>query len=91
MKQREISAYETMQKETTKTNAVIRLAEYWNIYQSEIVSFGDDTMDIELNAYTGVGVAVNNAIKEVKSVADYICDTNDNDGVAKWIVERILA
>jgi len=41
-------------------------------------------------SYAGVGVAVKNAIDEVKSVADYICATNDNDGVAKWIEEKIL-
>ena len=31
-----------------------------------------------------------NAIDEVKTVADYVCDTNDNDGVAKLLEERII-
>ena len=38
----------------------------------------------------GIGVAVANAIDEVKAVADHICDTNDNDGVAKWLEENVL-
>lgn len=38
----------------------------------------------------GVSIAVTNAIDKVKSAANYICDTNDNDGVAKWIEENIL-
>ena len=38
----------------------------------------------------GVGVAVANALDEVKAVADHICDTNDNDGVAIWLEENIL-
>jgi hydroxymethylpyrimidine pyrophosphatase-like HAD family hydrolase len=38
----------------------------------------------------GIGVAMGNAVDEVKSAADYICDTNDNDGVAKWINSYLL-
>jgi len=38
----------------------------------------------------GIGVAVDNAVGEVKNAANFICDSNDNDGVAKWIEERIL-
>jgi hydroxymethylpyrimidine pyrophosphatase-like HAD family hydrolase len=35
-------------------------------------------------------VAVENAIDEAKAAADYICDTCDNDGVAKWLEENVL-
>jgi len=38
----------------------------------------------------GIGVAVSNAINEAKSAADHICDTNENDGVAKWLEENVL-
>ena len=38
----------------------------------------------------GLGVAMGNAIPEVKRVADYITDTNENDGVAKVINKFIL-
>ena len=37
----------------------------------------------------GIGVIMGNAIDEVKAVADYVCDTNDNDEVAK-LFEEIL-
>ena len=36
----------------------------------------------------GIGVAVSNAINEAKLVANYICDTNENDGVVKWLEEN---
>jgi len=79
-----------MHKSATKANAVAALARYWNIAQSEIVAFGDDLNDIDLLIYTGVGVAVANALDEVKVVAKHICDTNENDGVAKWLEENVL-
>jgi len=77
-------------KEATKTKAVSELARLWNITLSEIIAFGDDVNDTELLRNCGISVAVANAIDEVKAAADYIGDTNDNDGVAKWIEERIL-
>lgn len=79
-----------MRKEATKIMGIMKLAELWGINQTEIVSFGDDVIDIDVLKYTGVGVAVENAIDEVKAVADYICDTNDNDGVAKWLEHYIV-
>ena len=40
--------------------------------------------------FAGLGVAMGNAIDEIKNVADYITDTNDNNGVAKVINEFVL-
>jgi hydroxymethylpyrimidine pyrophosphatase-like HAD family hydrolase len=39
---------------------------------------------------SGIGVAMNNAIDEVKAVANYICDSNNNDGVANWLANYLL-
>ena len=36
-----------------------------------------------------VKLAVDNANPKVKAAADYICDTNENDGVVKWIEENL--
>jgi hydroxymethylpyrimidine pyrophosphatase-like HAD family hydrolase len=47
--------------------------------------------DKEMLVSMGSGVPMGNAIEEVKMIADYICDTNDNDGVAKWLDENIIA
>ena len=77
-------------EEAVKSKATAALSEHWGIKQEEIVSFGDDLIDIDILQYCGVGVAMGNALDEVKSIADFVCDTNDNDGVAKWIEERIL-
>jgi len=77
-----------MHKEAMKSKAVAALAEHWGITQNEIIAFGDDANDTDLLEYCGVGIAMGNALDEVKAVADYICDTNENHGVAKWLEEK---
>ena len=52
---------------------------------NRIVGFGDNLNDLPLFAACNVRVAVDNANAEVKAAADFICGTNENNGVAKWI------
>ena len=75
---------------STKQNAVKILADYYNYDLSEVAAFGDDYNDVEMLRECGVGVAVANAIDEAKAAADFICESNDNDGVAKWVEENIF-
>lgn len=79
-----------MNVDATKSKAIEALAKKWNIDISEIVSFGDDINDIDMLTSCGTGVAMGNAIEEVKAIADETCETNDNNGVAKWLVKHIL-
>jgi hypothetical protein len=78
-----------MHKEAQKSSAVSALADYWNIDKSELAAFGDDGNDIDLLEYCGIGIAMGNAIDEVKAVANQFCDTNENDGFAKWLEENL--
>jgi HAD superfamily hydrolase (TIGR01484 family) len=72
----------------SKWNGVKQLAEYWQIPIEDIIAFGDDYNDIELIKNCGIGVAVANGLEEVKAVADEICGTNDEDGIAKWLEKQ---
>jgi len=82
--------YRFANRDALKWNAAAAIAEYYKFSTDEFIAFGDDKNDLEMLAKCGTGIAVKNAIDEVKAAAKYICDTNDNDGVAKWIEERIL-
>ena len=75
--------------DVTKWKAVWKVAAHLGVDTGHIAAFGDDFGDIEMIRGCGFGVAVGNAIDEVKAAADYICDTNDNDGVAKWLEENL--
>jgi Cof subfamily protein (haloacid dehalogenase superfamily) len=77
-------------KSASKWNAIRFLSEKWSIKNSEIICFGDDFNDIEMLENCGIGVAVSNALDEVKAVSDYVCGSNDDDGVAKWLEENVL-
>lgn len=75
--------------QSTKMNGIKTLAEHYNISPSQIVSFGDDYNDIDMLGSCGIGVAVENALPEVKKAAKEITESNEQDGVAKWL-ERFL-
>lgn len=73
-----------------KIQAIHALTEKLGISLADIVSFGDDLNDREMLQICGTGVAVSNAIQEVKEVADEVTLSNDEDGVAVWIEKHIL-
>ncbi|MGL5822893.1 MAG: Cof-type HAD-IIB family hydrolase [Sarcina sp.] len=76
-------------KGVSKGRAVKMLSEHYDIKQEEIICIGDNGNDISMIKYAGLGVAMQNGTEEVKSVADYITDSNDNNGVAK-VVEKFV-
>lgn len=70
--------------EATKRNALEHICGCLSIKPKEILAFGDDYNDLEMLEYC-TGVAMGNALEEVKAAAEFVTDTNDNDGVAKFI------
>lgn len=82
--------YRFANRDAVKWNALKTIAEYYELNTTMFAAFGDDINDLEMIEKCGVSISVTNAIDKVKSAANYICDTNDNDGVAKWIEENIL-
>lgn len=79
-----------MHKEAKKINGVLEIANEYNISKDQIIAFGDDINDKEMLLNCGLSVAMGNAIEDIKKITDYICDINDNDGVAKWIDNELL-
>ena len=79
-----------MSTEATKWNGIKAMLEAVGVRQDEAVYFGDDYDDIEPIKNCGVGVAVSNAIDEVLEAADFITESNDDDGVAVYIEENVL-
>lgn len=71
--------------EATKWNALKAVASSHSVLFTEIAAFGDDQNDLEMLQNCCYGVAMENAIPEVRQAARFSCPSNDEDGVAKWI------
>ena len=65
------------------------LAKKLNIDTKDVVFFGDGQNDIEVIKSVGLGVAMGNALDEVKANADDVTLTNEESGVAKYIMKLI--
>ena len=74
----------------SKLNAIRFITEKLGITLDDVLVFGDDINDIEMITHCGWGVAMGNAIDEVKTMADEVTDTNENDGIAKVLSRYCL-
>ncbi len=74
----------------TKWNGIKAVLDVCNCSPNETVYFGDDQDDIEPIKMCGLGIAVANGIDDVKAIADFVTESNDADGVAKFVEHRIL-
>ena len=54
-----------------------------NASLDDVVVFGDGHNDKEMLTLVKHGIAMGNAIEELKKVASEVTDTVDNDGIAK--------
>ena len=82
---RDENLYGFTTKEAGKYQAVCALGELLGIDLQDMIAFGDDENDYEILKYCGTGVAMANAIPQIREVADEITDSNDEDGVAAYL------
>lgn len=76
------SLIEIFPKGVTKGTALIRICEKLNISLEDTIAIGDQELDLPMIEAAGVGIAMGNAIEELKQKADYITKTNNEAGVA---------
>jgi len=77
-----------LNKNATKEKALCGIANYYGVKTQDIIAFGDDLNDTNMIKEAGIGVAMGNAVDELKSVADYVIDTNDNNGIFKFLSDN---
>ena len=73
----------------TKASGVARLAGHLGIEPHEVLAIGDARNDVELLEWSGIGVAMGNAVAEAVAAADHTTASNSEDGFAQAI-ERLL-
>lgn len=85
-----VSLVQIQAQNASKGSALSTLVPRWGYSMQNVISFGDDINDVEMIRDSGVGVAVANAVDEVKAVADRITASNHDEGVA-LVLEELLA
>lgn len=78
---------EVMPAGVSKKTGLIKLIEYLQIPMSAVMVFGDQLNDYSMIEIAGIGVAVGNAMDEVKAISDYVIGTNNDEGPANFLCE----
>lgn len=82
--------YKLTPKHATKETAILQMCNALNCQPQQIAAFGDDYADIGMLQLCGLGIAMGNAIDEVRKVADTVIGNNDDDGIAIWLETTFL-
>ena len=89
---RALTFLEAFHPAVNKRLALSYLAETLMAIRPEnVMAIGDDSSDIEMLNYAGIGVAMGNAPATVQALADWVTTTVEKDGVAMAIEKWILS
>ncbi len=80
---------EIMPALASKANAVRKLKEMWGC--TRVISFGDAVNDLPMFEISDECYAVANAVDELKAAATGMIESNEEDGVARWLLRRFSA
>jgi len=81
---------EFMPLKINKANGLLKLCNHLNITMNEVVTVGDNYNDIEMVKEAGLGIAVSNAVKELKDIADYVTKRNNNKSAIEEVVDLVI-
>lgn len=73
-----------------KGRSLLEIADFYGIDHKDTLAFGDEINDETMIEMAGIGIAMANASDYIKNLADDICPTNDDDGIAIYLEENIL-
>ena len=72
-------------KGTNKLETLKVLCKKLDIPIDKVIFFGDSTNDLSIIGQVGIGIAMGNALEEVKKQSKDITLSNDNDGIAYYL------
>jgi len=82
--------FQIMSRKATKWSGICTMLKHFGVSEENVVYFGDDEDDLVPIKKCGIGVAVANAYPDILSAADCIAESNDEDGVARFIEAYIF-
>lgn len=81
---------ELVPNDTSKGQALAWLAGEYGIDQQQVMAVGDSENDLSMVAWAGLGVAMGNAVPDVKAVANWIAPSVQEDGAAVALERFVL-
>lgn len=72
---------ELVPKGIDKAQSLIRLLTHLNLTPKDMIAFGDGYNDLSMLKLAGMGIAMANAVPEVRAEANYVTASNEEDGV----------
>ena len=79
---------EVFSSKATKAHGMLDIKK--RIGAERVVAFGDNLNDIEMLRSADIGIAVADAVEEVRSIADIVIGESYNDGVANYLLENCI-
>jgi HAD superfamily hydrolase (TIGR01484 family) len=86
-----LQGFDLLPVTNTKAQALQWLTQHFGFSLQEVMAVGDGPNDVEMFEVAGLGVAMGNAIAEVKARAGATVASNNEDGVAEAIERFILS
>ncbi len=80
---------EIMPKNIDKAQSLLRLLTSLGLSSEQMICCGDGFNDISMIEIAGLGVAMENAQEAVKAAADFVTDSNDDNGILK-VIQKFL-
>lgn len=77
--------YEIMPQGISKGRSLKEIANYYNIDIKDTIAFGDEENDLSMIEDAGVGVVMENGTDFMKSKADFVTKSNDEDGITYYL------
>ena len=79
---------EIMPAKASKSNAIRKLKNMWGC--TRVISFEDAVNDLPMFEISDECYAVSNAVDELKAAATGIIESNEEDGVANWLLRNAV-
>ncbi|MCY0900885.1 MAG: Cof-type HAD-IIB family hydrolase [Firmicutes bacterium] len=79
------NAFNVIPKGVSKAYGIELILAKLGIAKADSVAFGDGPNDLEMLAYVGLGVAMGNAVDELKAQSGYVTSHVDEDGIANGL------
>ena len=79
--------FEFLNPELSKSKGIQKLCQDLHLPLDSILTFGDELNDYEM-IKDYIGVAMGNANPQIKEVAKYITTSNNEDGIAQFLISQ---